>query len=914
MKTDFTYIPIKETTETDWIGPLRQYITGVYGTSENFSEEIVTLNRLRQDVRGSATDQTGRDIVYRYYGQLELLDLRIPINEHGCHVSFTWTDAYTHVPTTQYSLAFEKASLLFNLAGIYSRIACDSDDIKVTYASFQAAAGIYLFIMENFLHAPSIDLNQDTVKALNKLMLAQAQEAFVERLMSDPNGKPSMIAKLAKGASNMFKIAAESLQGVYTAKQWGDRAWSQFAFVKSKYFLAVANEYQSNYSEASGKYGEAVAYLEAAVTALQEASKLPLPPVYQNFSSLLKTTTEAIKHKATTAEKDNDFIYHANVPPVATLNEITGLEAAKPTPMSDLYKNNDDITQLVGKDIFEKLIPLAVHEKSSLYSEEKAKLLRNEGEKIEVAEEELSSALEFLDLPASLRLLKNDGSLLSNDKNNDNHIDVPVIIKDWAVEVSASGSGQFVDLEKSRQSVYNIIKACEKLLSDEENEYQTMKSKFSSSWTQSPPQTINSGLISDIHKTKDTLALGASSDNKVRALLDPYEREIRLLRQGPNNAELANLFKNISRNVNTNNTSSVTNPTISLLDIDESEEDNLKNLLNEAENTLSKLNKLSKERKTIFQEFKDKVHSDDISSLLVLNRKVPDIEEKLFKAELEKFQPYQTRLEASIHHQKQLIKDLNITWRQVLSNETVKQKTNNREGIKAERNVLIERFRQAYNGWRDSLQGFKKGKDFYSENLTFAQSVYNNASEFVNNRREERSKLARQLQNESSDYSQENLRRQLSSLSTSDNLYSGPSEYSSSPQPTSSSQRSLGQIASSMSQQPYNPPSFSTSSSSPFSTAPQSSHNFSSTLPSWGNNSSPDVPPQLPPKPNSQGSFQQQQQAQFSSQPYATPSFYDPSMYGPQSSSPQQQYQQQPDRGQNSQPKFSYQSNWQYGQ
>jgi hypothetical protein len=32
----------------------------------------------------------GEDLLYRYYGQLELLDLRFPVDENHIKVSFTW--------------------------------------------------------------------------------------------------------------------------------------------------------------------------------------------------------------------------------------------------------------------------------------------------------------------------------------------------------------------------------------------------------------------------------------------------------------------------------------------------------------------------------------------------------------------------------------------------------------------------------------------------------------------------------------------------------------------------------------------------------------------------------------------------------------------------------------------------------
>jgi BRO1-like domain len=85
--------PLKQTNEIDWILPLKGYIRTTYGDDpERYTEECATLNRLRQDMRGAGRDSAaGRDLLYRYYGQLELLDLRFPVDENHIKISFTWS-------------------------------------------------------------------------------------------------------------------------------------------------------------------------------------------------------------------------------------------------------------------------------------------------------------------------------------------------------------------------------------------------------------------------------------------------------------------------------------------------------------------------------------------------------------------------------------------------------------------------------------------------------------------------------------------------------------------------------------------------------------------------------------------------------------------------------------------------------
>jgi hypothetical protein len=92
MQAPMISAPLKATNEIDWIQPLKHYIRQTYGDDpERYAEECATLNRLRQDMRGAGKDSAaGRDLLYRYYGQLELLDLRFPVDENHIKISFTW--------------------------------------------------------------------------------------------------------------------------------------------------------------------------------------------------------------------------------------------------------------------------------------------------------------------------------------------------------------------------------------------------------------------------------------------------------------------------------------------------------------------------------------------------------------------------------------------------------------------------------------------------------------------------------------------------------------------------------------------------------------------------------------------------------------------------------------------------------
>jgi len=125
-------------------------------------------------------------------------------------------DAFTHKPTSQYSLAYEKASIIFNISAVLSCHAAhqtrsEDSGLKTAYHSFQASAGMFTYINENFLHAPSTDLSRDTVKTLIQVMLAQGQEVFLEKQIADGK-KVGLLAKLASQAAYLYSGAIEGTQ------------------------------------------------------------------------------------------------------------------------------------------------------------------------------------------------------------------------------------------------------------------------------------------------------------------------------------------------------------------------------------------------------------------------------------------------------------------------------------------------------------------------------------------------------------------------------------------------------------------------------------------------------------------------------------------------------------------------------
>lgn len=79
-------IPLKTTNKVDFLQPLQQFIVRSFSKEQlqQHEEALNHLHQLREDVR-TVTDKSEhtRDVFCRYYGLLETVEKRFPINEEN---------------------------------------------------------------------------------------------------------------------------------------------------------------------------------------------------------------------------------------------------------------------------------------------------------------------------------------------------------------------------------------------------------------------------------------------------------------------------------------------------------------------------------------------------------------------------------------------------------------------------------------------------------------------------------------------------------------------------------------------------------------------------------------------------------------------------------------------------------------
>ncbi|CAG8561009.1 2986_t:CDS:2, partial [Acaulospora colombiana] len=600
----------------------------------------------------------------------------------------------------------------------------------------------------------------NSIHRLRQDMRGAAQECFLEQSLGAKN-KPTLIAKIAAQAGWSYGNIVENISDLISRNVF-DRSWLTVCQIKHKYFSSIAQYQKSIACEGEVKYGECVGRLNIAENLAKEANKLSnsfvsafsptatqtLPPdAATSLQDLTKSNLALITEKKNSATRDNDIIYHEVVPQESVIPPIDKLIAAKPIPIQDLYLPNE-IQRVIGPDIFQRLIPLSVHESASLYSEEKAKMVRSETERCDLANGELEAALEYMKLPGALSKFRN------NDIRSFSELSIPTSeVKQWAKSIKdEEQKGSIKDLLMTLNSLKGrskeVLDEISKLLDAEQRDYESLKAKYGDSWSQRPSSSHTTVFHQDLLNHLDALEKANSSDRELLQRIDQAMPDIMLLRNGENSDELEKTFAEALSFVSNIREADSSNLNVgeSLLDVDAPRaEEEILFKVNQIDECLSNLHKVRKERMDTLNDLKDKTHQDDISHLLILNKKTQNIEPQLFATELEKFAPYRNRITASIHHQQALLQELTVLYKNLMEDEEARTLQERWDQVERKRKDVCERLRKAKDNYLEVKDGLSKGINFYIDLTDLIESLEKTVQKFVKSRQEERNELVQSI-------------------------------------------------------------------------------------------------------------------------------------------------------------------------
>ncbi|KAM4688535.1 tyrosine-protein phosphatase non-receptor type 23 [Discoglossus pictus] len=671
------WLDLKEAGEFGYNQAVKQFVLKNYGENpENYNEELKKLDQLRQSAVNVPRDFEGCSVLRKYFGQLHYLQSRIPMGfEQEAAVSITWTEIFSGKTVTHKDIKYEQACVLYNLGALHSMLGAmdkrvSEEGMKVSCTHFQCAAGAFAYLRDHFAHSYSVDMSHQILNLNINLMLGQAQECLLEKSMLD-NRKSFLVARISAQVVDYYKEACRALENSETASLLGkiQKDWKKLVQMKIYYFAAIAHLHMGKQAEEQQKYGEQVAYLQSALDKLSEAIKQSKgqPTTVQDA---LRFTMDVIGGKFNSAKKDNDFIYHESVPTLETLQAVKGAPLVKALPV------NPTDPAVTGPDIFSKLVPMAAHEASSLYSEEKAKLLREIMSKIEAKNEVLDQFTDSLQLDPDT----------VDDLDLYSHISPALMEKCAALSVRPDTvkslvqsmqvlSGVFTDVEASLKDIKDLI-------DEDENQEQKLQDEVGKQALAPTPASPSMAEVSkEWAKYMEVHEKASFTNTELHKAMNLHISNLRLL-SGP----LDQLQQAL--------------PAPSLTEDDKTVLQNLKRILN-------KVREMRDQRLSLEQQFRDTIQKDDLTTSLVTTDRSEM--KKLFAEQLKKYDQLKVYIDQNMSAQDNILK--------ALTEANVKYAPVRKILTEAEQkwNHTVQTLISSYEAYEDLMKKSQEGKDFYAD-------------------------------------------------------------------------------------------------------------------------------------------------------------------------------------------------------
>jgi programmed cell death 6-interacting protein len=308
------------------------------------------------------------------------------------------------------NLRFELVNILFNLAALYSQLACSSKSVptalKTACGYFCSAAGICKHLRTTVLPDLMAQIPEDmdhwTLETLEQLMLAQAQECVWQKAIHDGLSDVS-IAKISAQLSDFYGAAADT--GAKSDAVPSE--WIHHMRARHHHFAAAAQYRQSQDDLEKGRYGEEIARLrdcvECAAEGLRE-SKRVAPRVVSDLETLRDRAAQHLER----ALRDNDMIYLQTVPAKSELKPVARFSMASASLPPEVADPLGSLTDAgLGRPLFTKLVPYAVHLAGAIYEDRRNRMVNAQVvTPLEELTAKMRDLMNDLDLPGSIQAIE----------------------------------------------------------------------------------------------------------------------------------------------------------------------------------------------------------------------------------------------------------------------------------------------------------------------------------------------------------------------------------------------------------------------------------------------------------------------------------------------------------------------------
>ncbi|KAM9806775.1 tyrosine-protein phosphatase non-receptor type 23 isoform 2-T2 [Syngnathus typhle] len=678
----------------------RQYILKNYNENpDNYNEQLKKLESLRQSAVNVTRDFEGCSTLRKYFGQLHYLQSRVPMaTGQEAAVAISWTEIFSGKTVTHEDISYEQACILYNLGALHSMLGAmdnrvSEEGMKVSCTHFQCAAGAFSYLSDHFSHNFSVDMSHQILNLNINLMLGQAQECLLEKSMLD-NRKSFLVARISAQVVDYYKEACRALENSETASMLGkiQKDWKKLVQMKIYYFASIAHFHMGKQSEEQQKFGEQLAYLQCALDKLSEAIKLAKGQP-DSVQEALHFTMDVIGGKYNSAKKDNDFIYHESIPSHESLTIVKGAPLVKALPV------NPTDPSVTGPDLFAKLVPMVAHEAASLYSEEKAKMLRDIMAKIESKNDTLEQFMDSLGMEAE------------SVDNLDMYSHIPPVLMEKCAALSVRPdtvkslvqsmqvlSGIFTEVESSLREIRDVLE------SDEAGE-------------RTLPESVAPG---EVHPTDHAQVLAE------------FQRDLEKYMEAHEKASFTNTELHRAMNLHISNLRLLGGPLETLRDTlprpQLSEEDMAG--LQCMKRILGKVQEMKDQRVNLEKQLRELIEQDDITSTLVTTEKADT--RNVFEEQLKKYEPVKVYIEQNLAAQENILKALTETYVQYASvrkrlSETEQQLTGTVQGLVG-----------SYEAYEDLMKKSQEGKEFYDDLEAKASRLLERVKTLCQSRMEER--------------------------------------------------------------------------------------------------------------------------------------------------------------------------------
>ncbi|GAV08930.1 hypothetical protein RvY_18549 [Ramazzottius varieornatus] len=236
---------LKETVDIDFADMLTDFLSRHYHVEnvEDFQGPIGLFMSLRDACRSPSRDDSGLRVILEYVHTLSLVEKRFFTPKTD--IRFTWYDSLSGRPATQRSVAFEKASMLFNVGALYTQIGARQRSSSIqglseASVSFEKATGIFQFVASSFNNAPSTDLRAETLSMLGSLMLAQSQECVYELSLLSDTSDHLLHSQEAAQVSKSFLAVHDNVSSSIVKKDV-PYPWISLVLVKVQFYKATSH-------------------------------------------------------------------------------------------------------------------------------------------------------------------------------------------------------------------------------------------------------------------------------------------------------------------------------------------------------------------------------------------------------------------------------------------------------------------------------------------------------------------------------------------------------------------------------------------------------------------------------------------------------------------------------------------------